>query len=124
VDFVGFYRWHLADPVMFAGDLRVTIQQIGMAFFGPGQEAELTAYEQTNPVAGAGWMRRPGQVVPAWGITERVDDYCATSFVYSRRPQAVARVEVADVIADIGRRPYERAQPMEELLGALNTEPA
>ena len=59
-DFVGFYRWHLADPVMFATELRVTIQQIGMAFFGTGQEAEMDAYERTNPVAGAGWVRQPG----------------------------------------------------------------
>jgi hypothetical protein len=123
VDFVGFYRWHLADPVMFARDLRVTIQQIGMAFFGPGQEAELEAYEQTNPVAGAGWMRPPGQVVPAWGITERVDDYCATSFVYSRQPQAVARLDVAAAIADIGRRPYEQPRPMESMMAAFNAEP-
>jgi len=28
-DFVGFYRWHVPDPVMFASSLRVTIQQIG-----------------------------------------------------------------------------------------------
>jgi hypothetical protein len=28
-DFVGFYRWHVPDPIMFARDLRVTIQQIG-----------------------------------------------------------------------------------------------
>ncbi len=89
IDFVGFYRWHLADPVMFADDLRVTIQQIGMALFGKGQEAEMKAYERTNPVAGAGWMRQKGTELPAWGITEHVDDYCATSFVYSLRPQIV-----------------------------------
>jgi hypothetical protein len=124
VDFVGFYRWHLADPVMFARDLRVTIQQIGMAFFGPGQEAELEAYERTHPVAGTGWIRRPGQIVPAWGITERVDDYCATSFVYSRRPQDVPRVEVAEAIADIGRCSYEQPQPMEAMMAAINAEPA
>jgi hypothetical protein len=28
-DFVSFYRWHVPDPVVFAEDLRVTIQQIG-----------------------------------------------------------------------------------------------
>ena len=56
-DFVGFYRWHLPDPVMFAADLRVTIQQIGAAFFLHGQEAEIAAYERTNPVAGEGWLR-------------------------------------------------------------------
>lgn len=124
VDFVGFYRWHLSDPIMFASNLRVTIQQIGMAFFGPGQEAEMEAYERTNPVAGAGWIRQPGGGLPAWGITERVDDYCATSYVYSRRPQPVPRVDVAAALDDIGRRSYERPRPMEAMMAAINAEPA
>jgi hypothetical protein len=47
------------------------------------------AYERTNPVASAGWFRQPGRSTPAWGITERVDGYCATSYIYSRRPQPV-----------------------------------
>jgi Protein of unknown function (DUF2961) len=120
VDFVGFYRWHLGDPIMFARELRVTIQQIGMAFFGSGQEAEMEAYERTNPVAGAGWVRPSGRGMPAWGICERVDDYCATSFVYSRRPQAVTRLDVAAAVADIGRRPYEQPLPMEAMMAAIN----
>ena len=122
VDFVGFYRWHLADPVMFAKELRITVQQIGMAFFGKGQEAEMEAYERTNPVAGAGWMRRAGTKVPAWGITERVDDYCATSFVYCLRPQAVPHVDVAGLIADIARRPYEQPHPMEAMMASISAE--
>jgi len=121
---VGFYRWHLSDPIMFASNLRVTIQQIGMAFFGPGQEAEMEAYERTNPVAGTGWIRQPGGGLPAWGITERVDDYCATSYVYSRRPQPVPRLDVAAAINDIGRRSYERPHPMEAMMAAINAEPA
>ena len=117
-DFVGFYRWHLADPVMFSTDLRVTIQQIGAMFFGAGQEAELAAYERTNPPAGAGWIRpaRPGLL--AWGIAERVDDFCATAYVYSRSAQPVPRVDVAAAVADIERRPYESAHPM-EMMAAL-----
>ena len=53
-DFVGFYRWHLPDPIMFSDDLRVTIQQIGAKFFAAGQEAELAAYERRtrSPVDG------------------------------------------------------------------------
>src|SRR5271157_249395 len=70
VDFVGFYRWHLGDPIMFASDLRVTIQQIGMAFFGPGQEAAMEAYERTNP---AGRWLGP----PAGHEHARVGDYRA-----------------------------------------------
>lgn len=116
VDFVGFYRWHLPDPVMFERELRVTIQQIGAVFFGPGHEHERAAYEQANPVAGAGW-RRLGEVT--FGICERVDDYCATAFVYCRRPQPVPRLDLATAVADIDRRDYESPDPMEEALGDL-----
>lgn len=115
VDFVGFYRWHVADPVMFAADLRVTIQQIGAVFFRKGQEAEWAAYEQTNPVAGRGWIRQPVPGLAAWGLTERVDDYCATAFVYCSRPQPVPPVDVTTAVADIGRRAYEAASPMEAM---------
>ncbi len=117
-DFVGFYRWHLPDPIMFTTDLRVTIQQIGAAFFGAGQEAELAAYEQSHPVAGEGWMRDLGPGLLAWGIVERVDDYCATSFVYCAEPQSVARVDLDVALADIARRDYELASPF-ELLGGV-----
>jgi len=106
-DFVGFYRWHLADPVMFERDCRVTIQQIGAVSFRPGQESELEAYERTNPVAGEGWYRDIDRGILAWGITERVDDYCATAYLYCQERQAVPRVDLATALADIERRDYE-----------------
>jgi len=106
-DFVGFYRWHLPDPVMFERDLRVTIQQIGAMFFREGEEAEIARYEQTNPSAGPGWQRDVEPPLIAWGLAERVDDYCATAFVYCLEAQGVAPVEVATAVADIERRPYE-----------------
>ena len=119
-DFVGFYRWHLPDPIMFERDLRVTIQQIGAKFFAPGQDDALAAYEQTNPVAGGGWNRDlPGML--AWGIAERVDDYCATAYVYCTRPQAVPRFDTAAAVADIERKPYESAAPF-ELAGGMFVE--
>jgi len=31
---VGFYRWHLSDPVVFQRDLKVTVQQIGFRWKG------------------------------------------------------------------------------------------
>jgi hypothetical protein len=122
VDFAGFYRWHLADPVMFTSDLRVTIQQIGAKFFRPGQEAEMEAYEATNPVAGPGWVRPRNPAILAWGIAERVDDYCATAYVYCREAQPVARLDVARATADVERRPYEHADPTEIL--ATFTQPS
>jgi hypothetical protein len=120
-DFVGFYRWHVPDPIMFASHMRVTIQQIGMAMFGPGHEAEFEAYAAAHPVAGRGWWRI-GPLVAA-GIADRVDDYCATAFVYATRPQPVERVDVAAAIADVARRPYERPSTMEQMLStAVNAE--
>ncbi len=119
-DYVGFYRWHVADPIMFERDLRVTIQQIGAKFFPAGQEAELAEYETTNPVAGEGWITGLSPAMLAWGIAERVDDYCATSYVYCRRPQPVPRLDVAAALADIGRLPYERPAPFELAGGMLS----
>jgi hypothetical protein len=112
-DFVSFYRWHLPDPIMFERDLKVTIQQIGAMFFMKGQEAELEAYDKTNPVAGEGWVTEGPPVLLAWGICERVDDYCCTSYVYCTEPQSVPPVDVAAAAADIGRRPYEMTRQME-----------
>ncbi len=115
-DFVGFYRWHLLDPIMFERALRVTIQQIGFAMFVAGQEEAFERYQRTNPVAGRGWGRNPRPGVLAHGIAERIDDYCATAYVYCREPQSVPRLDVGAAVADIARRPYEQPHPLEALL--------
>jgi hypothetical protein len=47
-DFVGFYRWHLLDPIVFTSELRVTVQQIGYALFGA---------DQVLPETSCGWCR-------------------------------------------------------------------
>jgi hypothetical protein len=112
-DFVSFYRWHLPDPIMFEQDLTVTIQQIGAMFFPAGQEQEMAAYQETNPVAGEGWITGTHPAMLAWGICERVDDYSCTSYVYCTEPQSVPAVDVAAATADIARRPYERASTQE-----------
>jgi hypothetical protein len=116
-DFVGFYRFHLADPVMFTSELRVTIQQIGFAMFFAGQEERMAGYEARHPVAGKGWSQPVGGVIGA-GIVERVDDYSAIDLVYCREAQPVPRVDVAAATADIARLPYEGADPMEGFLDA------
>jgi hypothetical protein len=109
---------------MFERGMRVTIQQIGAKFFAAGQEDEIPAYERTNPVAGEGWLRGiPG--LAAWGIAERVDDYCATAYVYCQSPQPVPRLDLAVALADIERKPYESLLPFEgagALLSASETE--
>ena len=112
--FVGFYRWHLPDPVMFERDLKVTIQQIGAAFFLQGQDEDFEAFDREHEMAGTGWAHPEGPVL-ASGIFERVDDYCATAYVYCREPQAVPRLDVASAVADLRRLPFESANPYEIL---------
>jgi hypothetical protein len=123
--FVGFYRWHVPDPIMFSRDLRVTIQQIGAAYFLKGQEAEFEAYRATHPGAGRGWITGSelGDLI-AFAIAERSDDYCASSFVYCERPQAVPRYDAEAAVRDIGLLPDEpRAgiSPSEDVRDYLNS---
>jgi hypothetical protein len=120
-DFVSFYRWHLPDPVMFERDLKVTIQQIGAMFFLQGQDEEKERYDVTNPVAGEGWRTDGPPGLLAWGICERVDDYCCTSYVYCTEPQSVPLVDVAAATADVERLPYEQATRMEFVQEAVSS---
>jgi hypothetical protein len=122
--FVGFYRWHLPDPIMFASELRVTIQQIGAALFMQGQQKEFEAYKLTNPAAGHGWLTGP-ELDPllAFGLAERSDDYCATAFVYCDKPQGVPRVDVAAAVRGVALLPDEpalRVTPSEDVRDAWN----
>ncbi|MGE3074629.1 MAG: glycoside hydrolase family 172 protein [Dehalococcoidia bacterium] len=112
-DFLSFYRWHIPDPVIFRESCRVTIQQIGFASFREGQEERFEEYNRTNPAAGAGWTMHPRPGVLASGIAERVDDYCATAFVYCTEPQGVPPLDVAAALAEIERKPYEGPSAME-----------
>ena len=110
-DFVGMYRWHLPDPVMYASDLKVTLQQIGAVLIPAGGEAQMTAIEESGRLAGGGWQRIGDAFT--FGIVERVDDVCATAYVYCREPQGVDRLDLAAAVVDVGRRPYEEGDPME-----------
>jgi hypothetical protein len=76
-------------------------------------------YARTHPAAGAGWTHRPAPGVLAWGIAERVDDYCATAFTYCREPQPVPRLDLASALADISRLPFETPHPLEAALAAV-----
>ena len=121
-DYVGFYRWHLADPIVFTDTIRATIQQIGAIMVPKGQEERLAQIKQTHEIAGEGWVT-PETVgmentpVLAFGICERQDDYCATSFVYCRDPQPVPSLDPAQACADIKRRDYESPNEIEQMLG-------
>ena len=113
--FVSFYRWHLPDPIMFRDGLKVTIQQIGSDIFLPGQEAELAQFRETRTVTPAGWHDDiPGMLAVA--LSERVDDYCATSFVYGLEPRPVPPLDIELATRDIGRLAHEAPLPIEGFL--------
>jgi hypothetical protein len=116
--FVGFYRWHQQDPIIFAADLRVTIQQIGYALFGGNQEKEFEEFAATHPPAGRGWEYKPSPGILARGIFERMDDYCATSYAYCRHPQSVPRLKARAAVADIERLSHEAPSPLERMMSA------
>ena len=86
-DFVGFYRWHFLDPVSSARPCGSRSSRSGSR--SSPTPSRSTRTPATHPAAGAGWRFDPAPGLHAMGIAERVDDYCATAFVYCRRPQAV-----------------------------------
>ncbi len=120
--FVGFYRWHVPDPIIFGADLRVTIQQIGMAFFRQGQETDFAAWRASHAPAGQGWQQYDEGPLIASGLHERSDDYCATSYVYCTRPQAVPRLDIAAALADIGRVDGEAPGALERIMSRAGRE--
>jgi hypothetical protein len=108
-DFVGFYRWHVPDPLVFRETFTASIQQIGALAVAHGQESEIDALTRKYTLAGNGWAKNiQGAPFSAFALAERRDDYCATAFVYCRAAQRVPRVDVPAALADIGRREYER----------------
>ncbi len=108
-DMASFYRWHIPDPIVFERDLRVTIQQIGAVILPHGSDAVREEIDAAGIVAGRGWHRVDRGSVEWFAIAERVDDYCATAFVYCRDVQPVLRVDPQAAIADVERLPYEGA---------------
>ncbi|WP_216216019.1 glycoside hydrolase family 172 protein [Amycolatopsis aidingensis] len=114
-EFVGCYRWHVLDPIVFAEELRVTIQQIGADHFLEGEQDRLDRAIAEGRVAGNGIQRRHEGPVIASGLFERIDDYCATAFVVCERPQPVPKVDIGLATADLSRRSYEEPDELEFL---------
>ncbi|HEV7383312.1 MAG TPA: glycoside hydrolase family 172 protein [Phenylobacterium sp.] len=105
--YVGFYRWHVPDPIVFHQDLKVTIQQIGavMVMKGPDQDRMMKDAMARYETAGNGWIADPalfkGTPLQAFTIAERKDDYCAAAFVYCRAPQAAPPADVEAATRDL-----------------------
>jgi hypothetical protein len=118
-DFVSFYRWHLPDPIVFRERIRVTLQQIGAVPILKSQSALRQRIDREGRIAGAGWTDLGDGSFEAFGICERQDDVCATAYLYLREPQAVPQLELANVLADIERRPWESASPFELALAPM-----
>jgi len=105
-DFVGFYRWHLPDSIVFHDSFKATLQQIGGVLVPKDRPDLLRKYQP----AGTGWenVRSADGKAMVAGIAERRDDYCAAAFVYCRDPQPVPRLDAKAACADIAFLPYER----------------
>jgi hypothetical protein len=87
---ISMYRWHIPDPILWREDIRVTIQQIGIAE-GPGG-ATMTDY-----------LAR---------LRERADDWSACAFWYEPTPSAPLQ-PMPDYVARTADLPNPRrsAQP-------------
>lgn len=96
-ELVGFYRWHLADPIMFERELKVTIQQIGLAIFPQDRKAEFDAFASVHSAAQS-WKSLSGT---DFGLFERQDDYSAAAFVYCRSAQSVPAYDSEAASADL-----------------------
>ena len=115
-DFVGFYRWHLPDPILFREKLKVTIQQIGFNMISAGEKHKADELVEAGMIAGRGLSLSKNPSMHAIGIFERIDDYCATAFVYLKKPQPVPPLNLETALSDIERRPYEKPDNFEIML--------
>ena len=82
-----FYRYHLADPVYFHRDIRVSMQQIGG--WSPEvkpllHNAGRTVYKAGQGLQAIDFSERGG--APNWGLFERQDDWSNCAYFYLDRP--------------------------------------
>ena len=116
-DFASFYRWHVPDPVPFREDIKVTLQQIGAVFIPPGGDDMKAEVEANHEVAGAGWTPMPGN--SQFAIVERQDDVSAVAFLYLTNAQGVPPCDPDQASADLDRKDYETAHPMEAFMSQV-----
>ena len=97
-----FYRYHVVDPVYFAREVRVTIQQIGYLGGGATDRDRLALVQAGRRLtrAGAG-----GEALDLskGGLFERADDWSSCSYFYLDRPEngLAPLAPVAERIADM-----------------------
>ena len=89
---LGFYRFHVPDPVYFAEDIRVTIQQIGS--WNPGLLAKFKADGTNVPRAGIFTASPPecidpgDPMLPSFDLFERADFWCSCAYFYLDRAES------------------------------------
>lgn len=83
---VSLYRWHHADPIYWAKDIRITLQQIGCCRVPP---SSIETYL--------------GE-----GIFERQDDVSCATFWYEATPSAPLPVPLCDLAARIADLPEQK----------------
>lgn len=87
----GFYRLHGPDPIYFASDIRVTIQQIGYGGMEDVyKQAQAVGRDTITPV-GDGKMLSSMEEAQEWQgplMFERQDDWCAVAYFYLDKPSS------------------------------------
>lgn len=81
-----FYRYHIADPIFFYRDIRVTMQQIG----GYSPQVKPLFHSAGLPIykAASGLQQidfGEGGGAPSWGLFEREDDWSSCAYIYLDR---------------------------------------
>jgi len=81
-----FYRYHVVDPVYFARDVRVTIQQIGYLGGGATDRDRLALVQAGRRLTRAG-AGDEALDLSKGGLFERADDWSSCSYFYLDRPE-------------------------------------
>ena len=97
-----FYRYHVVDPVYFARDARVTIQQIGYLGGGATDRDRLALVQSGRRLTRAG-AGDDALDLAKGGLFERADDWSSCSYFYLDRPEngLPALAPVAERIAGL-----------------------
>ena len=83
-----FYRYHVADPVFFYRDIRVTMQQIGC--WSPENMKQFAEARHQLIVNGPGMVpvdMNDALATKSWGLYERQDDWSSCCYFYLDRPE-------------------------------------
>lgn len=64
-DYVGFYRWHVVDPIVFSRELKVTIQQIGAVTIPAGPTRTRRSRNTSQPAPAGCWPTRSAATRPS-----------------------------------------------------------